>query len=508
MNKRWNRNMYRALLLISFLVINALILYGISAVLSYLNTGADKSSILHLQAEINEAYLPKIVWGDLQNQGRPMEEQTLKEIEKDYLSAWHVRNIAYKNNDTYGLADYYTDSARVKVYKTIAINKKNKTTIDRTTLAHKPSLDFYSADGTLVVFTDTNVIAYKETLVNNKVVFREKDTTSYKVMMLLEDGFWRIRHMVTIANKKEPAAINTKISTKEIVDIKGLNYYPKNSPWDMYGKQFSDSIISADFQILKDMGLNTVRVFVPYTDFGEANVIPDKLEKLKKVLKVAEKNEIKVVLTLFDFYGNYDIIDWTLTHRHAETIVTALKDYKAVLAWDIKNEPDLDFESRGKEKVLAWLTHMANAIKTWDTQKPVTIGWSNATAATLLANEVDFVSFHYYKKPSAFAASYTALKKAVPNKPIVLQEYGISSYSGVWNAFTGSHKKQALYYKEMQAVIQENKIPYLFWTMYNFEKIPTSVVGTLPWRKQPQKYYGFINSDGSKKASVEYLDEK
>jgi len=506
MNKELNKNIYRGLLLISFLAINAAILYGISAVLSYLNTGADKSSILHLQAKTNEAYLPKITWESLQNRGRPMEKQTLQEIEKDYVSAWYVRSLAYKSNITFGIADYYTDSARVKLYRTIGLNKKTKTTVNSTTLEHHPTLDFYSLDGTLVVFTDRNVLSYEETLIDDEVVFSKKDTTSYKVIMLLEDGFWRIRHLVAIDDQKEPIKSNHKILVKEdIENIKGLNYYPKENPWNMYGVVFNDSVIAQDFKIIKNMGLNTARIFVPYQGFGKAKIHPEKIEKLRKTLDAAEENNIKIVVTLFDFYGDYDIIDWTLTHRHAETIVGTFKDHKAILAWDVKNEPDLDFESRGKEKVLAWLEQMVSTIKIWDTNHPVTIGWSSPEAAVNLGAEVDFVSFHYYKKVLDFKKSYLALKNAVPNKPLVLQEYGLSSYSGIWNAFTGSQKKQAKYYQKMQAVLHEEKTPYLFWTLYDFEKIPTSVVGKLPWRKKPQEYYGCIDKDGKEKASMKVL---
>lgn len=40
----------------------------------------------------------------------------------------------------------------------------------------------------------------------------------------------------------------------------------------------------------------------------------------------AEK--LKVIVTLFDFYGDYSVLDWTLNQRHAETIVAALKSMK------------------------------------------------------------------------------------------------------------------------------------------------------------------------------------
>ncbi len=100
---------------------------------------------------------------------------------------------------------------------------------------------------------------------------------------------------------------------------------------------------------------------------------------------------------MFDFYGNYELKDWTLTQRHAQTIVTAFKDHRALFGWDIKNEPDLDFESRTQENVLAWLEEMIIRIRSWDPKHPVTIGWSSAEAAQNLGEQVNFVSFHYYQ---------------------------------------------------------------------------------------------------------------
>jgi len=272
-----------------------------------------------------------------------------------------------------------------------------------------------------------------------------------------------------------------------------------------FGGEFDESIVAKDFELIHTMGLNTIRVFVPYLEFGKASIDKERLEQLRLTLDLAQKLELKVVVTLFDFYGNYAINDWTITHRHAEHIVTALKDHKAILAWDIKNEPDLDFKSRGKKNVLGWLEQMTINIKEWDENHLVTIGWSNPEAATNLSKQVDFVSFHYYKNPTEFTEAYTNLKKAVPNKVIVLQEYGYSSYGGIWNGFLGSQEKQANYYTKMQKAIHKEKLPFILWTLYDFKEIPTSVVGRLPWRKVRQKYFGLIDINNQPKDAYEEL---
>ncbi|MGB5371458.1 MAG: cellulase family glycosylhydrolase [Flavobacteriaceae bacterium] len=506
-----NKNLYRVLLLVSFLGLNGLILYGIASTWAYLNTGADRSSMLHLQKDMKEAYLPKVIWEPLGNEGRSMEKQTLDEIQKDYLAAWYVRNLAFETNDAYGISDYYTENAREKIKAMIDYNKDLGTTIKATTLEHHPELEFYSADGHLVVFSDGNVVRYEEVYSKGTMVISRRDTTRFRVMMLLEDGFWHIRHLVPVPSKVIATAQQPRLpkSVKETIkNIKGLNYYPQDSPWDMFGDQFNEKTIGNDFALIRQMGMNTVRIFVPYEAFGKAKVDIGHLERLRKTLDLALENRLEVIVTLFDFYGDYDISDWTLTHRHAEQIVKALKDHKALMAWDLKNEPDLDFEIRGKANVLAWLGEMANNITQWDNQHWITIGWSSPEAAVALKDRVDFISFHYYRGLSEFPTSTAALKKEVPDKPLLLQEYGRSSYGGIWNAFRGSEESQATYFKEMQTMLKDGDIPFLFWTLYDFDEVPSTVVGQLPWRKQPQKYFGLIDTEGNPKAAFQYLNDQ
>ncbi|WP_316933202.1 glycoside hydrolase family 2 TIM barrel-domain containing protein [Maribacter thermophilus] len=503
-----NRNLYRAFLLLTFLVLNGLILYGLSALWSYLNTGADRATMLHLPAQLTANYIPKVIWSPLKNEGRSMEQQTLQELERDYIKAWYVRNNALETNNHYGVQDYYTDSARVKIFDILDFNKENNTYIKTTTVEHHPTLEFYSADGKLAVLTDKNIQIHKEVFVDDIAVLKKASESTFKVMLLLEDGFWRIRHMVEIENEDHENKVESlplQAFKTDIANSKGLNYYPKDNPWNMFGKRFNDTIIDNDFKKINSIGLNTIRIFVPYETFEKAVIDEEKLGQLKQTMDLAAKNGLKVTVTLFDFYGDYSLSDWTLTHRHAEKIVNALKDHEALLAWDIKNEPDLDFESRGKENVLSWLHQMIFEIRKWDTKNPITIGWSSPEAAIELLKEVDIVSFHYYRKPDDFKEAYTTLKNTVGTKPMVLQEYGYSSYSGLWNGYLGSAQDQADYYKEMQTVIEEENLPFLLWTLYDFEEVPNAVVGRLPWRKSQQKHFGIIDSHGELKPAYHHI---
>ena len=503
----WNKNIYRSLLILSFLGLNAVILWGLSEAWVFWNSGADKTSILHTGIEVDDSYQPEIEWAILENQGRPMEKQTLRNIERDYLRSWYVRSVAMASNDPYGLDDYYTDSLHSKLSQVLELNKTKGMSLKETTLAHHPILEFYSTDGTLVVFSDNNVESYREVWQGGEMLHEMREINSYQVMMLLEDGFWRIRQLVEGKHPSIPLTEIPDIGTPQIKSIKGVNYYPAQTPWDTFGSGFSEEIIKEDFARIRGMGLNTIRIFIPYETFGQDNVAADKQSKLLKVLDMAAIMDLKVLVTLFDFYGNYDLMDWTATHRHTETLVKLLKDHPALLGWDIKNEPDLDFDSRGKNKVLAWLEEMIYQISKWDRKHPVTIGWSSIQAAELLADKVHFISFHYYDKPDQFEKVYASLQEKAGNTPVLLSEFGISSYSGFWNAFSGSDQEQTAYYTEMMNLLKQQEIPFMFWTLYDFKEVPKEVTGRYPWRRQPQKYFGCVTVEGHEKPSFKVLDQ-
>jgi endo-1,4-beta-mannosidase len=295
-----------------------------------------------------------------------------------------------------------------------------------------------------------------------------------------------------------------EIRTSAIKTI-GINYYPQATPWNMFGAAFELETINKDFKIIKETGLNSVRLFVQYEDFGKAEINPEKIERLRQTLDAANENNLKVVLTLFDFYGDYSVLNWTLNQRHAETIVSTFKDHNAILAWDIKNEPNLDFESRGEDLVTAWLENMIDLVKSVDSVHPVTIGWSNTQSAKILKDKVDIVSFHFYEKLETLEESIKTLKTEVGDKPLVLQEFGLSSYRGFWNPFGNSEKDQADYYKKVQDIIATNNLQFMSWTLYDFEQVPKEVVGRLPWRTNAQKHFGFIDKNGTKKPSFKYI---
>ncbi len=480
-----------------------LVVHGIAALIHYVNTGADRGKMLHVELQQKDRYLPKLSWETTKQKGRSMNDQTIIDLKRDYLKAWYVRHIAYQTNEVMGLDDYYTKSAKKNIINNINQNKSENIHVAETSLEHHINIEYFSEDGGLVVLTDTNVLEYKRIYKDKTFQLESYENTTYKVILLLEDGFWRIRHIIREESSAAQLDHTTGVHSK--VDLKGINYYPQKTPWNLFGLNYSDSIVASDFKTIKSAGLNSIRIFIPYRSFQNSKAHAQALKKLGQLLDTAQNYELKVMITLFDFYGDYTVLNWTLAEKHVTTVVSQFKDHPALLAWDIKNEPDLDFESRGKVVVTSWLRRMLYLVKSIDQKHPVTIGWSNAKSAVILSDEVDLVSFHYYEKPADFKMTLAALRRQVSNKQIILTEFGLSSYKGVWNLFTGSEIDQENYYKTMQQRLRKEKTSFMSWTLYDFNTIPKEVVGVLPWRRNTQAYYGFIAADGRKKKSFKYI---
>ncbi|MFI8378167.1 cellulase family glycosylhydrolase [Leeuwenhoekiella sp. NPDC079379] len=504
--KNQNKNIYRALLILTFIGLNLLIVSAISQVITYLNTGADKSKMLNLSLKSESVYKPHLLWSDTLNPSRPLEKPTQKRVAQDYLNAWYVREVAFNSGEQKGLEDYYTESARKKIDSLITVNNSANTRIEATTLSHDLKLEFYSADGQLISFTDNNVEEAKRVFKGEELLLEEQSSSTYRVVMLLEDGFWRIRQFVKIPSLKKDSIVQKGIVTKFKDLHQGVNYYPKSSAWDTFGEAFNQDTLSTDFKKIRSLGFNTIRVFVGYKDFGEADVKAEKLVKLKILMDVAHKQKLQVIVTLFDFYGDYSVIDWSNTFMHSRQIVNALKGHPALACYDVKNEPNLDFDSRGEKLVRFWLkSHLAH-IKQLDPKTAVTIGWSNLQSAQLLLESVDIVSFHSYQSFESFKTEFKELKSKT-SKPLVLQEFGLSTYSGIWNPLGASEQKQADYYSDFLGFAAQNELNYTLWTLYDFNEIPTAVVGRLPWRKAQQKHFGLYKDNGEAKKAVEVVKQ-
>lgn len=487
---------------------------------AYFNTGASKEDILN-EEEYKAAYhTPSFTWADNGNEGREVEDYLKEILSKDYAHAWYYWNIQHKNgfaeNSRIFYSMIYTDEFS-KIFSAEPLSKKK---VNRVDLEHHLDIHLYALDGQVISFTDSAAVIVEEIMNDEgKIIHSKKIEMTLDVVMVFQDAGWTIQHMVPrniqdhdfpYVDAQIPQAPYYKVGAaasyqrnQQEFRPKGINYYPQAFPWDIW-EPFPEDTIRDDLRIIKELGMNTIRIFVGFDEFGKGYVNYEYLEKLRILLDMAEDEDIAVIVTLFDFVGNYELPNWPACDRHLETILKKFRTHPAIFAWDIKNEPDLDFKHAQTDRVINWLEFMLAKARQYDPNHMITIGWSQPEMAYLYEERLDFVSFHYYRKSKDLAVAIQELKQQT-NKPVVLGEFGMSTYNSYLFPFGKYEEEQAQYYNEILAVLEQDEIPFISWTLHDFPEVPSKVVGSLPWRKNPQAHFGILKQDGSPKLVADVL---
>ncbi len=246
-----------------------------------------------------------------------------------------------------------------------------------------------------------------------------------------------------------------------------------NCPWDI-------APISADFDTLRGLGVNTVRVFLNYYVFGGARAadpnysMDQPLAHLDTLIAEASKRGIYVLPVLLAKYpqDRFRPEDYaTALELHVRPVVRHLAGKPGVLAWDLFNEPDLggpidqrcwDWDNADfplcfplANERLHFVQTVHDTVKQLDPARLTTVSLGFAKnyfrpekADLHLADVVDFFAFHYYDDDPYDSGRYAAhwyygqgfpadLRRAIdelavlkPAKPIVITELGFPTGLG------------------------------------------------------------------------------
>ncbi len=490
-----HRISYRWLGGVLFIGLFAIILYGLSCLYSYFNTGASKKDIYHADVAYFEEVQPHVTWiNDDNNIEGTINPYIRRDIAKAYTSAIRALDISQKLDEDVALKEHFTLPLAHKIRTSLDTN--HLVDFERVHLTHTLQLHLLSLDKSVVSFTDVQS-RIKKKVSGNYI----DDLTVYHINMILVDGRWRIDALEkTTPTKTLPEFNKTQLHEKLIL-AKGINYYPSATPWRAFWTEYDTVIIEKDLAIIKDLGFKTVRFFIPFKIFGGGNVDPLMLEKMDHLVAAAKAQNIYLIPTLFDFPIGYELDKYPMYDRHLEILLTRYDKVEQVLYWDLKNEANLDFEHLGKEQTMEWLSFIIERAKIYSS-KPLTLGWSDWYYADLFCNQLDIVSFHYYKEVLQLEEAIISVKLNC-DKPIVVSEYGMSTYNGFW---PGGHTEQgqAEYYKGVEEILNDQEVGGVAWCLYDYGEAPRNVFGWKPWIRATQKKYGILTVDGNrKKVSIE-----
>ena len=343
------KNTFKLFLMAGVVILISILVYGMAQVWVFLSVSRANAAVFLEVKDTPDIYTPKLVWLPDEPVERPMEDFTRDILKRDYIRALYQRNLAMLNSDTLLIQDYYTALGREKLKR--SISKEKAIIKEHIELGHHLQLNYYSADGQIIGFLD------KATTEAERVWNKEKqmlaydtDTLNYQVIMILEDGYWRIHNMKRVEVAPDLPKVDsvvvdfTKVELlSKILNAKGINYYPQEAPFKDFWINYDSAQVEKDFALIKKLKFNSVRIFINYEQFGKGMVIPEMMDRLHHLLDVAELNQVTVILTLFDFNSDFNLFNFPATDRHLETVVTAFRHHPALIGYDLKNEPDIDY---------------------------------------------------------------------------------------------------------------------------------------------------------------------
>lgn len=522
------------------LAIGALV--GLGLVITRTQTGADPATALNLLPVAPPDLEERLVWlpdRPLSDQQREMEPNTRELLTGAYLRAWAQWGISLEIGQPYGLTTYFSGPALTGVTRNVTETVAAGWTVRQSNLHHELELHYYADDGSIVAFTDTNLHLVQQFLPTGARAVAQsshvlESSHRYDVVMLLEDGTWRIYQWQRLGDGLpgeeslwQPIASNetgaplpspdlpqtaiarieegTMMVAGQPYPIAGINYYPQGAPWTKFWPEYDPQQTTTDLAQVRALGLNTVRIFLSYADFGGSNVLPQRRAQLADFLGRANQAELKVIVTLFDHHTDHHPNRWAADARHLALIIPYFAEHPAILAWDIKNEPDRDYAYNTAPLVDAWLRFVARHVRRHDPNHLITIGWSTPEAAVALHEVVDFVAFHYFDQPVDYLTRVNALQAKIGEKPLLLEEFTFST----WNSpFYPGHTalEQANYYTAMLNAHQSlDTLGYLVWTLYDFDSVPLAEF-RYPWQRGAQANMGLLRRNGTLKPAAALVD--
>ena len=293
------------------------------------------------------------------------------------------------------------------------------------------------------------------------------------------------------------------------IQIKGVNYYPQWRPWGAMWKGWDGPQMERELRAARDqLGINTVRLMVPYNFFSEKNgdgvVTPKMIRRLREAIQIAGSQDLRVIVTLFDFFESFPGPGTGTEAKNLEylrALLPSFADDDRILAWDLHNEPDNYgiWKAGDPKKVLRWLGRMADEVHALAPRQLVTVGMGRASGLWLpgpdgrrVVDYSDVVSMHTYD--AGTVAQELAQLRAQTGKPIIIEEFGWPTGPGCMENY--SETTQVRLYRAVLDAAKDRTSGVVAWTLRDYDAGPTDRWDTF------EDNFGLIRPDGSLKPAA------
>ena len=289
--------------------------------------------------------------------------------------------------------------------------------------------------------------------------------------------------------------------------VRGLNYYPRHAPWRDFLTSADATEMAAELDLIQQAGFNSLRVFLWYDVLftcapEDAIPVAPTFERFDSLLRLAHERGLRVMVTLNDLP---DLVyrplytDWPRYDAQTQFIVSRYRSEGTILAWDLRNEGDLDYGGRSPlearftaSQVLDWLTHVSALVRGADPNHLLTAGWWGDPVPTESA--VDVLSFHHWSDAAQLTGRVSDYLSR-SSKPVLLQEVGYHSWATAPQDARDEATQATLVQSVTHTAQSAGLAGWMIWTAFDFDPPP----GQTPTHEH---FFGLWHSDLSPKPAL------
>jgi len=219
----------------------------------------------------------------------------------------------------------------------------------------------------------------------------------------------------------------------------GVNYFRPGTGWaPQLWKTFDEKAFREDFALMREAGVNCVRVFLTYGSFmaEKGKVDPEGLAKFDKLLDIAEDYGIYIHPTgpdhwegpgvlgnkakIQERYTDDEILD--LTVQFWKEFALRYKGHNTIFAYDLLNEPSIPWDvSSMQQKWNKWLNNRYRSAENFAAKRNIpleTVNWGNEEAPKDFTNRQLILDYQHFREELAdhwTKVQVEAIKSVDPN---------------------------------------------------------------------------------------------
>jgi Cellulase (glycosyl hydrolase family 5) len=214
-----------------------------------------------------------------------------------------------------------------------------------------------------------------------------------------------------------------------LTNLRLVDYFPSSRGWASMWSEWSASQTSTDFARVAALDGNCVRVIVNTPAFGFPHPSSVMLQRLTRTIAIAKTHGLRVELTLFDGWSDYQAIEQSETW--VSTLLESLQDRQQIAYVDLHNELPADTDP----SALEWAQKMVPFVRSNDGGIPVTVSTSissgtaplGALVRSLATSPPNLYDVHYYGDAADAYATLAQAKDIVGNVPLFVGETGFAT---------------------------------------------------------------------------------